>query len=197
MHIENFNQLNPDATYTYADYLTWRFSEYVELIKGKIWLRPPSPSMLHQRIVSRLNTAFGNHLIGKKSEVFPAPFDVRLPRKDKATNQDIITVVQPDVCVICDKSKLDAAGCVGAPDLVVEVLSPGNTKKEMKNKFEIYEEAGVPEYWVVHPIERTIHIYVLNAEGQYYGLKPLTDEDEAHSKVLPGLVVSMEKLFEE
>jgi Uma2 family endonuclease len=118
--------------YTYADYLTWEMDEMVELIKGKIFKRAAAaPGISHQRISVHLVAELYAFLRGKSCQVFHAPFDVRLPVKSKK-NQDIDTVVQPDICVVCDESKLDKAGCLGAPDLVVEILSPGNNKRELK-----------------------------------------------------------------
>ena len=112
--------------YTYADYLKWTFEERLELIKGKLF-RMSGPNTMHQRLASRIHGPFYNYLKGKSCEVFSAPYDVRLPRLSKA-DKDIITVVQPDVCVICDPYKVDKRGCIGAPDIVVEILSPGNTR---------------------------------------------------------------------
>src|SRR6185503_18824286 len=129
------SDLDISKTYTYADYLKWTFDERLELIKGKIFKMSPAPGSLHQRISLRLARWIGNYLDGNPCEIFTAPFDVRLPRKSK-DDKDILTVVQPDICVICDVNKVDEKGCLGAPDLVVEILSPGNNKKELKNKYE-------------------------------------------------------------
>lgn len=181
--------------YSYADYLTWEMDEMVELIKGKVFKRDvAAPMMSHQRISVRLTTAFFNFLDGKSCQVFHAPFDVRLPVKSKR-NQDIDTVVQPDLCVICDPAKLDDAGCIGAPDLVVEILSPGNNKRELKNKYEVYEESGVKEYWVIHPNEQTLLIYSLT-DGKFQASKLFTSGDFAESVCVPGMRIDLEKLFE-
>ena len=109
-------------------------------------------------------------------------------------NQDIDTVVQPDICVVCDPDKLDAAGCIGAPDLVVEILSPGNNKRELKNKFEVYEEAGVTEYWVIHPNEQTLLIYSL-IDGKYQASRFFVSGDEITSACLPGFSLDLEDVF--
>jgi len=103
-------------------------------------------------------------LKSKPCEVYSAPFDIRLPRNSKDDNA-IYTVLQPDICVICDLSKLYDHGCIGAPDIVIEILSPGNNKKELRNKYEVYQEAGVKEYWVIHPSERTFLKYTLDQDG--------------------------------
>jgi len=127
--------------YTYADYLRWTIEERLELIKGKIFKMSPTPSSAHQRVSQWLNKELLIFLDGKTCEVFTAPFDVRLPKKSKR-DEDIVTVVQPDLCVVCDPSKIDKRGCIGAPDIVVEVLSPSNNRKELKNKYEVYEESA-------------------------------------------------------
>ncbi|WP_042344549.1 Uma2 family endonuclease, partial [Capnocytophaga canis] len=150
-NVLNINQLDVEnGVYTYADYLLWKFEERVELLKGKIFKMSPAPSLKHQKISMNLSGLLWQFLRGKKCQLFSAPFDVRLPKKEEK-GDNIHTVVQPDLCIICDESKLDERGCIGAPDLIIEILSPGNSKKEMKNKFELYQESGVEEYWIVNP----------------------------------------------
>ena len=117
-------------------------------------------------------------------------------RFSKVENNAVVTVVQPDLCVICDPEKLDDRGCIGAPDLVVEILSPGNSKTEMRDKFDLYEEAGVKEYWLVHPDERTVQIYQLNESGKYIGLRPFVDDDSITTPIVPGLMVDLRDVFE-
>jgi Uma2 family endonuclease len=104
-------------------------------------------------------------------------------------------VVQPDICVICDPSKLDEKGCIGAPDIVVEILSPGNNRKELKNKYEAYEEAGVKEYWLIHPEEKTFLKYVLT-NSRFQASRLMTSGDEVTTEVLPGFVLSLDELFD-
>lgn len=134
-----------------------------------------------------------NFLKGQPSRVYSAPFDVRLPRKSKK-DKDILTVVQPDVCVICDPSKLDDKGCIGAPDIVVEILSPGNNRKELKNKYEVYEESGVLEYWIVSPQDKTFLKYTLH-NGSYQPSRLMTSGDVVTTPVLPGFVLDLEEVF--
>lgn len=167
----------------------------VELIKGKVFKRDAAtPSTSHQKVSLRLGSAFLIFLKGKPCQVFLAPFDVRLPVKSKK-NKDIDTVVQPDLCVICDESKLDEAGCIGAPDLVVEILSPGNNRKELKVKYEIYEESGVKEYWVIHPSEQTLLIYTLVDEKyQFSGL--YATGDIVQSSCIAGFSLNLEEILE-
>jgi len=154
----------PDSsfTYTYADYLQWKFEERLELFRGKIF-RLSAPNTKHQEISRNIVVPIALFLKKKTCKVFAAPFDVRLPVKNKKKDDEVTTVVQPDICVICDETKLDSRGCCGAPDLVVEILSPGNSKKEIRLKQELYEEAGVKEYWIVYPEEQSIAVLLLNA----------------------------------
>lgn len=192
--ITDINQLDLNGTYTYADYLLWHFEERLELIKGKIFKMSPGPNTRHQRISAKLHLDIGGFFRNHDCQVFYAPFDVRFPRKDQGTaDQKIYTVVQPDLCVICDASKLDERGCLGAPDLIVEILSPGNSKKEMSNKFLLYEENGVREYWLVEPDLDAVFLYVLNEEGRYVGLQPATES--LQSTIFKDLKIDLEKIF--
>ena len=189
-----FEDLDLTKQYSYADYLTWTFQERLELIKGYVF--PMSaPARRHQQISWNLATYFVDYFRKGPCEVYFAPFDVRLPRKTTSDNAKVETVLQPDLCVICDLSKLDDQGCVGAPDLVVEILSPGNTRKEMKQKFDVYQEAGVREYWLIQPGDRNVFQYVLNDEGIYIGLHPLTDEDELLSRVFTDFRIDLAGVF--
>ena len=187
----------PDFTYSnysYADYLKWRLDEQVELIKGKIFKMSPAPLRVHQKISIIISSAIFNFLKGKQCQIYSAPFDVRLPVKSKK-NEDIFTVVQPDICVVCDLEKLDKAGCIGAPDIVIEILSKGNNRKELQNKYEVYEESGVKEYWVVFPDEQTLLIYSL-INGKYQASRLFTRGDEIKSDILPGFVLVLDDVFE-
>ena len=185
--------LDMNKLYTYADYYKWKFEERVELIKGVIFKMSPAPSRAHQEISGNLHISIGVFLKNKPCKVYAAPFDVRLPRKSK-DDKDIITVVQPDICVVCDTNKLDEKGCLGAPDLIVEVLSPGNNKKEIRNKFDVYEEAGVKEYWIVDPVYQTVQINKLE-NGKYVPMRALSVGDIATSEIMPGFSLDIEELF--
>ncbi|RYY07963.1 MAG: Uma2 family endonuclease [Sphingobacteriaceae bacterium] len=189
-----FSDLDLTKTYTYADYLKWTFDERLELIKGHIFTMSPAPAEFHQRILTTVGNEIYNHLKRKSCKVYFAPFDVRLVRKSLDDKQ-ITTVVQPDICVICDLKKIDKNGCLGAPDIVVEILSPGNNKKELQNKYEVYEEAGVKEYWIIQPGEKTFFKYVLDDNGRYQPTKLLTLGDNVTSTVLPDFVLSLDEVF--
>lgn len=193
--VTNFNDLDLHKKYSYADYLTWKFQERLEIFKGKIFKMSPAPNTFHQRVASNLHgilwTRFSNH----PCRLFSAPFDVRLLDKKKSTlDKDVFTVVQPDLCIICDEEKLDARGAFGAPDLVIEILSPGNSNKEMKYKFDLYEEAGVLEYWIVNPENKTIFIYILQ-NNTFVGMHPLIEEDKITSPLFPQLDFVLEEIF--
>ncbi|CAG5068299.1 hypothetical protein DYBT9623_01028 [Dyadobacter sp. CECT 9623] len=192
--IKDINQLDLNGTYTYADYLLWQFEERLELIKGKIFKMSPAPSRTHQTISAKFHLAIGGFFKAHYCQVFYAPFDVRLPSKNQdVSNGKIYTVVQPDLCVICDEAKLDERGCLGAPDLIIEILSPGNSRKEMDNKFSLYEECGVREYWLVEPAENAVFVYILNEEGKYIGLQPAISQ--LTSTIFPDLKIDLEEVF--
>ncbi len=175
--VTSFDQLDLTKQYTYADYMTWQFSDRVELIKGWVHKMNDVSVRLHQGVSIHLSIKIGNFCTKKGYKVYAAPFDVRLVNKRKSTaDKEITSVVQPDICVICDPSKLDARGCIGAPDWIIEILSPGNTKTEMKKKFELYQENGVKEYWVVFPEYLQIQVYTLMQEK--YALQSTYYKDE-------------------
>jgi len=189
-----FADLDFSKEYSYADYLKWTFDERLEIIKGRLFKMSLAPSRIHQKLSWEIARELADYLKGKPCEAYSAPFDVRLPRKSKDDKQ-IITVVQPDICVICDAAKLDDKGCLGAPDIIIEILSPGNNKKELANKYEAYEEAGVKEYWLIAAGERACFQYVLNAEGRYFAAKPLTTGDTVTTPILPGFSLNLEEVF--
>lgn len=198
--ITQLSQLDLNGHYSYADYLNWRLNETVELIKGKISLMIPAPSLDHQRISTRLTGILYAQFKKKPCQLFAAPFDVRLydRRKSVVANQDIYTVVQPDLCVICDSEKLDQRGCLGAPDWIIEILSQGNSKTEMQTKFELYRESGVQEYWIVYPFEQAVHQFVLDEAGdQYRLLNMFSGEDEATPHLFPDCGIDLQEVFAE
>ncbi len=194
MEITDLSQLDLNKTYSYADYFSWRLQERVELLWGKIMKMSPAPNRKHQVISGYIGNKIYNFLEKSPYQVFYAPFDVRL---EKTTDDyKVKNVVQPDICVICDITKLDDRGCSGAPELIIEILSPGNTKKEMKYKFELYEKAGVLEYWMVDPAEKIILQYNL-INGQYVNHRPLIEEDTIHSTVIDGFSLYIEDVFKD
>ena len=185
------------GTYTYADYLRWELPEMVELIRGKIFKMSPAPSSSHQRVSMELSRQIANYLHKKSCQVFSAPFDVRLPNvRGKQHDADITTVLQPDLCVVCDPEKIDERGCLGAPDWVIEILSKHTSRKDLREKFDAYEQAGVKEYWVVHPGEGTVLVYVLQ-DGIFVGdLRPYLKGDTLTSYLFPDLHIDLHLVFE-
>ena len=186
--------------FTYADYLTWNYKERIELIRGRIFKMCPAPTLTHQAISTNIEMKFYNFLEGKSCKCFHAPIDVKLKgkpfRKKILRDDEITTVVQSDIIVVCDLEKLkDKRSVDGAPNLVVEILSPGNTITETKYKFDLYEENGVLEYWVVYPEYKQIYVYLLNDKEQYGRPVIYEAEDKISSVVLKGLKIKMSDIF--
>ena len=182
------------ATYTYADYLQWKFEERLELFRGKIF-KLSAPNTKHQVVAGNLTAALITFLKGKMCKAFPAPFDVRLPVKNRKKDEEVTTVVQPDICVVCDELKLDNRGCCGAPDLVIEILSPGNSKKEIRLKHELYEEAGVREYWIVYPEEESVAVFLLKENNKYDGATLYAGDEMIVSPSIPGFSITLTDIF--
>jgi Uma2 family endonuclease len=159
--------IDQNKRYTFADYLTWMDEKRRELINGFVNLMTPAPSTRHQIISGGIYGQLWQKLKKNKCNVFAAPFDVRFPSKNGEVSDDKVhTVVQPDICIICDEAKLDDKGCIGAPDLIVEILSHSSVKKDVEDKFKLYEENGVKEYWIVHPNDETLSVFFLE-NGKY------------------------------
>lgn len=181
--------------YSYSDYLTWQFDEVVELIRGKIFKKAAAaPKRIHQRISLKLATKFYTFLEGKRCQVYEAPFDVRFPKTSNEDSQ-IFDVVQPDICVICDLKKLDDRGCLGAPDLIVEILSPSNNETELRYKFDLYESQEVKEYWIVSPENQTFTINTL-IDQRYVTSRMMTSGDVVESAVIKGFSLGLKSFFE-
>lgn len=191
--ITDINQLDLRKSYTYADYLTWRFDEMVELIKGKVYRMSPSPTSKHQRVSGNLQYLISSFLWKKKCQLFSAPYDIRFVKTEG--EQTITSVTQPDLCVICDPYKIDDAGCLGAPDFIIEILSPSQRDKDLHEKFDIYEEFGVAEYWIVDPINKIVDVFVLENE-KYRLVRKFTDNDKVSVNTLPGLSIDLKDVFE-
>ena len=181
--------------YTFADVLTWGENERIEIIDGEAVMMAP-PSRIHQKISVSITSQLYNFLEGKKCEVYPAPFGVRLFEKDGDSPDDVDTMVEPDISVVCDKNKLDKNGCKGAPDLVIEILSPSTVRHDQFVKLGLYQRAGVREYWIVEPETQTVQVYTLEngilQPRAFYGAG-----DVAKVNVLNGCFVELGKVFTE
>ncbi len=193
--IMQLSDLDLSKTYTYADYFKWDFVERVELINGKVFMLA-TPFTLHQQVSGNILFTLANHCYKKPFEVFAAPFDIRLSRNLKE-DEDIKTVVQPDISVICNRDKIDERGCIGVPDIMIEIISPGSNKKELQDKYEIYEECGVQEYWIISPDYNIFFRYTLEENGKYIPSKLLTFGDEVTTPILPGFVLKLEEVFDD
>jgi Uncharacterized protein conserved in cyanobacteria len=189
--------------FTYRHYRTWPDEERWELIEGQAWAMSPAPTTWHQELSARLLTDIRSFLKGKPCVAFDAPFDVLLPVGDES-DDDVDTIVQPDILVYCDRSRLTTKGGRGAPDLVVEILSPSTSKKDQNEKFRLYEKHGVREYWVVDPFGKWLMVYRLKAgkdDVRRFDDGDLRDEIHDYSPitsdVLEGFVVNPKELFAE
>ena len=192
--------LDLNRQYTYADYLTWADNKMRELLNGFIRLMSPAPTLKHAIVSRRMSAALINFIDGNNGscQVFYAPFDVRFPKNpDKTADDQIYTVVQPDICVVCDISKLDEKGCLGAPDMVVEILSLSSQRYDLNEKFNIYEAGGVKEYWVVSPKEKGINVFILQDNGKYDAGTVYEKDAQVPVRTLAGLNISTEALFKE
>ena len=196
--ITSLDQLDLKKSYSYADYLTWQFDEMVELIKGKIFKMSPGPNRYHQEVSGNLYIQIRQLLQNSQCKAYHAPFDVRLPLPEhRQTPEKIDTVVQPDICIVCDLDKLDNQGCNGAPDWIIEILSPATSNRDLTEKFDIYQSSGVKEYWIVHPTDATVIPYRLGEDGLYKTLRmtPFGIEDEIPSSIFPGYVLKLKEVF--
>jgi len=185
-----------DERYTYAEYRRWPAEERWELIDGTAWSMCAAPSRAHQDVSREMLRLISNWLKGKPCKVYDAPFDVLLPSDPEEADEDVDTVVQPDLAVFCDRSKLTAAGARGAPDLVVEIISPWTLKKDLNDKFRLYERVGVREYWVVDP-SGSLQSYSLADSGRFGNPVILEGSGKLESTVLQGFTLDVAALFAE
>jgi len=182
-----------EVRFTYADYKGWELKdgERYELIYGEAYAMA-APSTYHQLIAFELGRQIGNYLTGKPCKAIPAPYDVRLFYEEDESDD---TVVQPDISIICDREKRGSEGCRGAPDFVAEILSPSNTAIEMEQKFQLYQDAGVREYWVVNPECKVLRTYFFAEEG--IRMRTYSAADKAGVSIFPGFFVDLEPVFAE
>jgi len=179
-----------DRHYTYADYANWDDGVRYELIDGMAYMMSPAPSRAHQEIIGELHLQLRQFLKGKQCKVYLSPFDVRLNADE---NDDI--VVQPDLIIVCDKSKLDKNGCNGAPDMAIEVISPSSSRMDKLLKMQKYLKYGVREYWIVDPDSKTVQAFILD-NGNYI-VNAYADTEAAPIRVLEGCVINLPDVFAE
>ena len=190
--------LDINKRYSYADYLLWFDDKRRELIDGFIHLMTPAPARKHQEISGKLFFLIYGHLLNHKAncKVYAAPFDVRLPISETETDEkNIYTVVQPDITVVCDPNKLDEKGCIGAPDLIIEIVSPSTLKKDVTDKFKIYEKAGVKEYWIVNPNDENINVFILNNSGEYEFKGIFAGDMPVKVSIFKDLIINLKDVF--
>lgn len=181
------------GTYSAADYLSWKLDELVELIRGKVYKMSAAPNTNHQRISRELQAVFYDFFVNRQCELFDAPFDVYLVEEGRSY-QEAENVIEPDLCVVCDPEKIKSFGCVGSPDLIVEIISPSTAKKDQQAKKELYEEFGVKEFWMIFPGEFTLHQHFL--ENGKYELKGVYAEDQEFQPILfPSLKIDLGGIF--
>jgi Uma2 family endonuclease len=196
--ITDFSQLDLKKQYTYADYLTWTFDDRIELIKGWIYKMSPAPRRRHQAVSGNLSFEMKKYFNTCNCQIYEAPFDVRL-KKNKGSDSQVNTVVQPDISVFCDLSKLDDRGAIDAPDLVVEITSDSTMKKDYNEKFNLYEENGVQEYWIANPDSKTIEIFT-KVEDKFESIGVFNVNDgatEVSSVLFPDLQVDLLSVFKD
>lgn len=182
-------------SFTYEDYMNRPDNERWEILDGTPIMMAP-PSRVHQKILVELLTQFSTYLRDKTCEVYPAPFGVRLPKGYEKDDNEIQTVVEPDIAVICDKNKLDDKGCKGAPDLIIEVVSPSSAKIDKLIKFNKYEKSGVKEYWIIEPEAKIVSIFTLGENGRYGRPDIYSDNDNIKVGIFEDLVIKLERVFD-
>ena len=184
----------PKDHYTFADCLTWREDERIEIINGGAVMMAP-PSTAHQLISGELYRQLANYLEGKKCRAIPAPFAVRLFEKEGDKPDNVDTVVEPDISVVCDHDKLDKHGCKGAPDMVIEILSPSTQRHDQLVKLGLYQRAGVREYWIVDPENKTVRVVLLDNGGAFQLHEIYSRDEVAKVNILEGCFIELAKVF--
>ena len=184
-----------EKRYTLADALSWDENERIELIDGvPVFMAPPTRA--HQEILMEMAGQIRDYLKGKKCRVYPAPFAVRLFEQAGDQPGNVDTLVEPDISVVCDPDKLDDIGCKGAPDFVIEILSPSTQRHDRLTKFNLYQQAGVREYWIVDPLSKVVQVFLLEG-GTFRAAEVYTAEATAEVSVLPGCLISLPDVFRE
>lgn len=187
--------LPQEKYYTYADILNWPEDERVELIDGEVYMMAPGPSFEHQSISMAIALQLGKHLEGKRCRVLCAPFDVCLFERNDDEPYEADTVVQPDIFVVCDPSKWDKRCCKGAPDLIIEILSPSSRQRDRLTKLNLYQRAGVKEYWIVDPDEKTVIVMTLE-DGEHYAPTAYSSQATVPVGVLEDCKIDLGPVFE-
>ena len=186
---------DPEVRYTIKDYMNWQFDEMVELIRGKVFRMSPAPSTYHQMISANLTREISTYFKNRQCLVFVAPTDIYLPISDSKGRPN--TVVQPDLLIVCDKNKIKPNGIYGAPDLIIEIISQHTSKKDLKLKYEVYQESKVKEYWTIYPKDHILHIFTLDEKTEYVLQGIYTQDDVVCPVLFPELIINLRDIFQE
>ncbi len=181
-----------EKKYSYSDYLTWDENERWEILDGIPYMQA-APSRIHQEVSGELYRQFANYLQGKTCKVYHAPFCVRLDVEKN--DNDIKNVVEPDMTIVCDNSKLDERGCKGSPDMIIEILSPSTGKNDKLIKFNKYEKAGVKEYWIVEPDQKLVSVFLLQSDDRYGRPEIYSEEDKIKVSIFSDLEINLESVL--
>ena len=179
---------------TYADYLTYPEDERWEIIDGVPYLQA-APTPMHQEVLMELSKQIAVYLTGKNCNIYPAPFCVRLPLGYEKSEKEVKNVVEPDISIVCDKSKIDDKGYNGAPDMIIEIISPSSIKKDRFVKFNLYEKAGVKEYWIVEPDQKLVSVFLLQKNERFSRPEMYTEEDGINISIFPDLIIDLSAVF--
>ena len=180
--------------YTYSEYLKFDDGFRCEIIDGMIYNMSPAPRTIHQEVLVNIIYQIGNYFHDKTCKMFFAPFDVRLPKKGEKSSTTT-NVVQPDLLVVCDPKKIDSRGCKGPPDWIIEIISPSTEKKDRRQKFLLYEECGVKEYWIINPDKKIISTFLLEKDGLYGSEVVYTGNQIISPSLFIGLNIDLDKVF--
>jgi len=183
-----------EKIYTYEDYLNWPENERCEIIDGIAYMQA-APAPIHQEILMELSRQISNYLSGKPCKIYPAPFCVRLPMGDEKNEKEVKIIVEPDITIVCDKSKIDNRGCNGAPDMIVEILSPSSVKNDRIIKLNKYEKAGVKEYWIIEPDQKFVSVFLLQDNLRFSRPEMYSEEDKIKVSLFPDLIIDLSAVF--
>lgn len=188
--------IDPIKTYTYKDYILYDENERIEIIEGKIYNMSPAPSRIHQKLITEILFKIRSYIEANNGEceVYPSPFDVIL-KNDNETIDESKNIVQPDISVICDKSKLTDKGCNGSPDMIVEIVSPYNPNNDFIRKLNLYDKYKVNEYWIVNPMKQNILVYKLD-NNESYGMPDIyTFKDKIKVGIYDNLEIDFDSII--
>lgn len=183
-----------DKKYTYADYLTWPEDERWEIIDGAAYMQS-APTWQHQVISGNIFAQFHNYLNDKPCRVFAAPFDVCIPESHESDEEISNIIAQPDIVVVCDQGKLRKTGHFGAPSLIIEIVSPSTARTDKLLKFNMFEKAGVNEYWIVEPEIKLVNVFFLQESNRYGRPEIYSDEDKIKVNSFPDLEIDLTAVF--